>query len=70
MIYQFIKEHRQEFPVERMCKVLEVSVSGYYAWKQRTPSSRHLVDEHLMDRIRHAYQRNHGSMAVGDFRQS
>jgi transposase InsO family protein len=60
MIYQFIVEHPQEFPVERMCKVLSVSVSGYYAWKQRTASERQRVDEQLMERLRHAYQHSHG----------
>jgi hypothetical protein len=60
MIYQFVAEHQQEFPVERMCKVLEVSVSGYYAWRQHIPSSRQLVDEQLMERIRHDYEHSHG----------
>ena len=60
MIYRFITEHRQEYPVERMCKVLEVSVSGYYAWKQRTPSSRRQADERLMACIEHAHQHSHG----------
>jgi putative transposase len=31
MKYQFIAEHRQEYPITTMCRVLEVSVSGYYA---------------------------------------
>ena len=26
----FIKDHRKEFSVERMAKVLDVSTSGYY----------------------------------------
>ena len=28
MTYQFIAEHRQEYPITVMCRVLEVSVSG------------------------------------------
>jgi hypothetical protein len=31
-----------EFPVSRVCAVLEVSESGYYAWKKRPPSQREL----------------------------
>jgi hypothetical protein len=31
-IFRFIKEHREEFAVEKMCKVLKVSVRGYYYW--------------------------------------
>lgn len=60
MIYQFIAHHQQEFPVQRMCQVLEVSVSGYYAWKRRKPSGRERVDEQLIIGIRHAYQQSYG----------
>ena len=28
-------DHRLEFPVEKMCQVLQVSRSGYYRWYQR-----------------------------------
>lgn len=40
MKYAWIGEHAQEFPVAVMCKVLEVSSSGYYAWRGRGPSGR------------------------------
>ena len=32
MKYAFIKEHRDEFSVRAMCRVLKVHVSGFYAW--------------------------------------
>ena len=44
MKYQFIKEHGEEFRVEKMCQVFEVSRSGYYAWKERGPSERACAD--------------------------
>ena len=33
MIFDFIKNHKKIFPIEKMCKVLKVSQSGYYRWK-------------------------------------
>ena len=52
MIYQFISEHRQEFPLELMCRVLEVSVSGYFAWKGRPPSTHTREDKTLTETIK------------------
>lgn len=38
--YAFIKQHRTAFPVLLMCRVLEVSRSGFYDWLVRKPSER------------------------------
>ena len=38
MKYPFISEHRGIFRVDRMCKVLDISRSGYYAWLKRKDS--------------------------------
>jgi len=32
MRYQYIREHRMEHSVKRMCELLDVTRSGYYAW--------------------------------------
>lgn len=40
MKYIFIKNHQQVFPIEKMCKVLEVSSSSYYKWKTKPISNR------------------------------
>ena len=39
MRYRFIDEHRTIWPIGVQCDVLEVSRSGYYAWRKRPPSS-------------------------------
>ncbi len=41
-----------------MCQVLNVSESGYYAWRKREPSQRKRVDESLGALIEDAYQNN------------
>src|SRR5947207_15377427 len=38
MIFRFIEEHRDCWPVRLMCETLEVSTAGYYAWRQRPKS--------------------------------
>ena len=44
-----------------MCRVLEVSTSGYYAWRKRRLSRRAREDEALMKEIRQIHQRSKGT---------
>ena len=44
MRYGFIRDHSKEFHVENACRVLNVSVSGYYAWCARGASGREIKD--------------------------
>ncbi len=44
MRFQLIDEAKKEFPVQRLCKVLDVSPSGYFAWKNRPASRRQRED--------------------------
>ena len=39
-----------------MCAVLEVSSSGYYAWRKRPPSKREMANQELTDKIRKAFE--------------
>lgn len=40
MIYNFIKNNEQLFPIEKMCKVLQVSSGSYYRWKKQRITAR------------------------------
>ncbi|WP_235831930.1 IS3 family transposase [Paenimyroides viscosum] len=51
MIFDFIKNHERIFPIEKMCKVLKVSQSGYYRWKFATISTRLQKKEVLKEKI-------------------
>jgi len=55
MRFQFIKDHRNEFPVTRMCQELDVSPSGYYAWRHRPPSAREMANQKLLKKIEAVY---------------
>lgn len=44
-----------------MCRLLEVSTSGYYAWLKRPPSQRSREDAILTDRIRWIHLRSRGT---------
>jgi transposase InsO family protein len=56
MRFQFIDDHRDEFPVRRMCEVLDVSPSGYYAWRGRRPSKREMANQELTAEIKKAFE--------------
>jgi transposase InsO family protein len=60
MKYQFIEQHKQEFPVVAMCRVLGISESGFYAWRKRSPSPRHREDAQLTEEIRQEFNAHHG----------
>lgn len=57
MRYARIEAMRQDHPVASMCRVLEVSESGYHAWRRRSPSSRAEENSRLETEIKAAHQR-------------
>jgi putative transposase len=57
-VFGFIAAKKTEHSVKTMCRVLEVSRSGYHAWARREPSSRALEDERLTGRIREIHREN------------
>jgi putative transposase len=56
MRYKYIREHRQEFSVKRMCQVLGVTRSGYYAWRLEKTGPRELENRVLVEQIRVEYK--------------
>ena len=45
--YAWIKEHSDRYPVARLCRLLQVSRSGYGQWRSRPPSDRALANAAL-----------------------
>jgi transposase InsO family protein len=60
MKYQFIQQHKQQFPVVVMCQVLEVSESGFYAWRKRPTCQRKREDARLTTQIRQIFTSHQG----------
>lgn len=53
---RFIVEHEQEFEIKVMCRVLQVSASGYYAWRKRAPNQREQDNAGWVAAIRQAHE--------------
>jgi transposase InsO family protein len=67
--YACITQHRTQYPVKMMCRVLSVSRSGYYAAQDREPSDRSTSDGCLRLEIRAIHRESkqrYGSPRVHD----
>jgi putative transposase len=55
---------RPDYPIALLCRVFEVSRSGFYAWLNRKPSSRRQADERLKVAIRAAHRQSRETYGV------
>jgi putative transposase len=61
MRFRLIDTAKKDFPVQRLCKVLDVSSSGYFAWKERPASHRQRDDLVLLAHVRSAFALSNGT---------
>ena len=61
MRFKLVDQAKAEFPVGRLCKVLGVSQSGYFAWKDRPASRRQREDMLLLAHVRSAFSLSNGT---------
>jgi putative transposase len=59
MKFRFIDAAKESFPVTHLCQVLNVSQSGYFAWRSRPVGCRQREDLVLLAHIRSAYALSH-----------
>lgn len=59
--FAFIVEHAVLYGVARLCLLLGVSRSGFYAWVEREPSARAREDGRLLVLIRSIFNRSRGT---------
>jgi putative transposase len=56
-----VKAYQADYIVTTLCRVLEVSPSGFYAWCKRPPSAHRQADAILGDKIEAIYRRSHST---------
>src|SRR6478735_8136807 len=59
-IYQFIELHQNQYAVKTMCRLLNITRSGYYAWLKEPVSNRAQEDARLLRLIRASFVASHG----------
>ncbi len=56
-VYEFVEREKANHPVRRICRVLGVAPSGYWAWRQRGLAARAQADAPLTEPMRAIHQR-------------
>jgi putative transposase len=56
-----VKAHQATYRVSKLCRILNVSPSGFYAWCNRPPSARRQADTVLGDRIETIFRQSHST---------
>jgi transposase InsO family protein len=66
--FQFVADHRHAFEVKRLCEIVQVTRSSFYAWQDAAPrrAARAAADAQLADRIRtiHEVDRTQGAPRI------
>lgn len=74
MKYRFMNEHRHEYSLVLMCRVLKVARAGFYQWLNKPLSDRAIEDERLVKVIRNSYAASGGVYGArrvfGDLREA
>ena len=61
MKFGFIDAEKAKYPVGVLCDVLDVSRSGFYAWKDRPAPAKKKLDAHLATRIAGVHKGSRGT---------
>jgi putative transposase len=56
--YEFVRAHRDQFKVSRLCAVFEISRSGYYGWRGRKESTRVKANRMVLSEIHKVHEQS------------
>jgi putative transposase len=59
--YAWIETQRDTYPLKRLCRVLQVSRSGYYAWRRRKPSTTAKRRQAIARGVQQSHRDSHGT---------
>lgn len=59
MRFAWIEKHEDEWPIATLCEVMEVSRSGFYAWRHREESSRSRRQRELVEEMQAIHAERH-----------
>ncbi|WP_207907341.1 IS3 family transposase [Paucimonas lemoignei] len=72
--YRFMNEHRHQYSIVLMCRVLKVTRAGFYQWLHKPLSDRAIEDQRLLGVIRDSYAASGGvygsNRVFGDLREA
>jgi len=72
--YRFMNEHRDQYSLALMCRVLKVARAGFYQWLHKPMSDRAIEDQRLVGVIRNSYAASGGVYGArrvfGDLREA
>ncbi len=61
MRFAFIEAEKAQYPIVLLCEVLDVTRSGFYAWRSRPTSPKKIADAQLLVEIKAAMKRGRGT---------
>jgi len=61
MRFAFVQAQAEAHHVTTLCRALQVSKAGCYAWVERPPSAHATADEQLAEQIRQVHQTSRGT---------
>lgn len=64
MKYRFVNEHRDQYAIATMCRILQIARTGFYQWLHKPVSDHERENSRLLQLIRDSYAASRGVYGV------